>query len=302
MLRARAGAMGCSEAEAPGLRHMSPPSGGTTASELLSPFLPAARPRPSAPAGALRSYWSSSEESAGSCAASSGSSSPPTPFRRPAARRRNSQVCCKAPCAEVASASSAAACDTATPRTSTLSVAWEEETASAPCAPSDAGWPCAVAWAPEGPRGGDAVRVAARVRPPSAAEADDDLCLHCGADGKSCTIRVDRSSRRRELTFGFDSVFPPAATQEEVYAAVAQPIVDCVLSGFDGAILAYGPTGSGKTHTMLGPRALLLPRCRRSCGPRGLRHRAQGPAGAARRRHGAARVRLLCGPAGAAAA
>jgi len=31
------------------------------------------------------------------------------------------------------------------------------------------------------------------------------------------------------------------------------PIVDSVLEGFNGSIMAYGQTSSGKTHTMLGP-------------------------------------------------
>lgn len=30
------------------------------------------------------------------------------------------------------------------------------------------------------------------------------------------------------------------------------PIVDSVLDGYNGTILAYGQTSSGKTHTMLG--------------------------------------------------
>jgi kinesin family protein 5 len=32
-----------------------------------------------------------------------------------------------------------------------------------------------------------------------------------------------------------------------------EPIVQSVLEGFNGTILAYGQTSSGKTHTMLGP-------------------------------------------------
>jgi type II secretory ATPase GspE/PulE/Tfp pilus assembly ATPase PilB-like protein len=42
---------------------------------------------------------------------------------------------------------------------------------------------------------------------------------------------------------------------QQVFSAVAQPIVDSVLRGYSGTVLAYGPTGSGKTHTMRGPTA-----------------------------------------------
>jgi len=31
------------------------------------------------------------------------------------------------------------------------------------------------------------------------------------------------------------------------------PIVDSVLEGFNGTVLAFGQTSSGKTYTMLGP-------------------------------------------------
>lgn len=31
------------------------------------------------------------------------------------------------------------------------------------------------------------------------------------------------------------------------------PIIESVLEGFNGSIMAYGQTSSGKTHTMLGP-------------------------------------------------
>ena len=41
--------------------------------------------------------------------------------------------------------------------------------------------------------------------------------------------------------------------QEDVYSACAQEITTKLMDGFNGTILAYGETGSGKTHTMTGP-------------------------------------------------
>lgn len=52
--------------------------------------------------------------------------------------------------------------------------------------------------------------------------------------------------------FNFDDVLDAQASQEEVFDVVARPIVDRFLQGFNGAILAYGQSGSGKTYTIEG--------------------------------------------------
>ena len=51
----------------------------------------------------------------------------------------------------------------------------------------------------------------------------------------------------------FDAVFAPTASQRRVYEEAALPIVDGVLRGYNGTVLAYGQTGTGKTYTMSGP-------------------------------------------------
>lgn len=53
-------------------------------------------------------------------------------------------------------------------------------------------------------------------------------------------------------SFTFDRVYGPSATQEEVYAESARPAVLSVLAGYNASIVAYGQTGTGKTHTMEG--------------------------------------------------
>ena len=58
--------------------------------------------------------------------------------------------------------------------------------------------------------------------------------------------------RAKNMSFGFDRVFGPTATQEEVYAESTEGIVDSVLDGYNATVFAYGATGSGKTHTMMG--------------------------------------------------
>jgi len=102
----------------------------------------------------------------------------------------------------------------------------------------------------------ECIRVAARFRPLSEKEITEgagNLCVRFGNEGKTCAITVDRSFGKKEVNFAFDFMFQSNASQQDVYLAVAQPIVDCVIRGFNGAIIAYGQTGSGKTHTMLGP-------------------------------------------------
>lgn len=42
------------------------------------------------------------------------------------------------------------------------------------------------------------------------------------------------------------------STQRSVYDESAFPLVESVLEGYNGTIFAYGQTGCGKTHTMMG--------------------------------------------------
>ncbi|NXK97621.1 KIF19 protein, partial [Formicarius rufipectus] len=61
-----------------------------------------------------------------------------------------------------------------------------------------------------------------------------------------------RAHRSREKTFVFDVVFDSTATQEEVYVSTIKSLIEGVISGYNATIFAYGPTGTGKTYTMLG--------------------------------------------------
>uniref|UniRef100_A0A8C3I6R3 Kinesin-like protein n=1 Tax=Chrysemys picta bellii TaxID=8478 RepID=A0A8C3I6R3_CHRPI len=61
-----------------------------------------------------------------------------------------------------------------------------------------------------------------------------------------------RANRSREKTFIFDMVFDHKATQEEVYVSTTKNLVEGIISGYNATVFAYGPTGAGKTYTMLG--------------------------------------------------
>jgi hypothetical protein len=57
--------------------------------------------------------------------------------------------------------------------------------------------------------------------------------------------------------YTFDYVFPEASTTREVFARVGYPAVREVLRGVSAVVFAYGQSGSGKTHTLLGQDACL---------------------------------------------
>jgi hypothetical protein len=54
--------------------------------------------------------------------------------------------------------------------------------------------------------------------------------------------------------FYFDQAFRQDTSQQQVYDDVALPLVNDVLQGYHGTILAYGQTGGGKTYCMFGPQ------------------------------------------------
>ncbi|XP_021068427.1 kinesin-like protein KIF18B [Mus pahari] len=56
----------------------------------------------------------------------------------------------------------------------------------------------------------------------------------------------------KDLTFVFDRVFGEMATQEDVFQHTTHNILDSFLQGYNCSVFAYGATGAGKTHTMLG--------------------------------------------------
>ncbi|PIK62575.1 putative kinesin-like protein KIF18A-like [Apostichopus japonicus] len=70
--------------------------------------------------------------------------------------------------------------------------------------------------------------------------------------GKRVRHRNMLKRKNRDLRFAFDHVFDGSSTQDYVYENTTRTIVDSVLTGFNASVFAYGATGAGKTHTMLG--------------------------------------------------
>ena len=99
---------------------------------------------------------------------------------------------------------------------------------------------------------GEAIKVVARFRPPSAREAASQQsapAFRFADDGRTVSLAEDGGASHT-----FDAVLPMWATQAETYGHVSG-IVDAVLQGYNGTILAYGQTGSGKTHSVMGTAA-----------------------------------------------
>ena len=61
--------------------------------------------------------------------------------------------------------------------------------------------------------------------------------------------------RKRERRYVFDNAYDGDASNEQVYAGTVLPLIAGVLRGTNATVFAYGATGSGKTHTMVGDQA-----------------------------------------------
>ncbi|KAM7405603.1 hypothetical protein PAMP_000038 [Pampus punctatissimus] len=95
------------------------------------------------------------------------------------------------------------------------------------------------------------IRVFCRVRPVSQEEQDSaDAKTMLSFDSDDDAI-LYLSNKGKVMTFELDKVFPPQATQEEVFQEVQSLVTSCI-DGFNICIFAYGQTGSGKTYTMEG--------------------------------------------------
>ncbi|XP_075522869.1 kinesin-like protein KIN-UB isoform X2 [Primulina tabacum] len=95
------------------------------------------------------------------------------------------------------------------------------------------------------------VRVAVRLRPRNAEEMVEDAdfadCVELQPELKRLKLRKNNWDSD---TFEFDDVLTEFASQKRVYEAVAKPVLESVLDGYNGTVMAYGQTGTGKTYTL----------------------------------------------------
>ena len=77
---------------------------------------------------------------------------------------------------------------------------------------------------------------------------------------------VARAAGGDESRFGFDRVWAGTHTTADVASDVL-PLVTSFLDGHNVCIMAYGQTGAGKTHTIIGTAEDpgMVPRCMAKC-------------------------------------
>ncbi|XP_045045848.2 kinesin-like protein KIF18B [Desmodus rotundus] len=114
------------------------------------------------------------------------------------------------------------------------------------------------------------VQVVVRVRPPTPRElesqrrpviqvVDERVLLFDPEEPEGTFLGLKWGSihdgpkkKGKDLTFVFDRVFGETATQQDVFQHTTHSILDSFLQGYNCSVFAYGATGAGKTHTMLG--------------------------------------------------
>ncbi|XP_055789807.1 kinesin-like protein KIF19 isoform X1 [Salvelinus fontinalis] len=103
--------------------------------------------------------------------------------------------------------------------------------------------------------------VALRIRPLSDSEQEEAATIVAHRLDDQMVVLMNpmedpdnilRANRSREKTYMFDVAFDCSANQEEVYRATTKGLIEGLISGYNATVFAYGPTGCGKTFTMLG--------------------------------------------------
>ena len=95
------------------------------------------------------------------------------------------------------------------------------------------------------------VKVIARFRPMNELEktsGNEQVCVFTSPT----SLQFNSTREKNVYHFNFDRIFPPSSTQEDIYSFGVKEIIDSVLNGYNGTVLAYGQTSSGKTYTMEG--------------------------------------------------
>lgn len=113
----------------------------------------------------------------------------------------------------------------------------------------------------------ESIRVCVRVRPYNQREKDrEKVCIIGMYKNATIITRPDTlalpEEKQLRQVFTFDHSFwsmdepqphgEPIVTQADVYQAVGVPVLKSCFDGYHGCIMAYGQSGSGKTHTMMG--------------------------------------------------
>jgi kinesin family protein 18/19 len=102
--------------------------------------------------------------------------------------------------------------------------------------------------------------VAVRVRPLSSSEKENGLfsCCHVldnqivAIKKEACSGGYLKSQKGGLSEYAFDAAFDERSTQRQVYEITTKPYLKNLIDGYNVTVFAYGATGAGKTHTMMG--------------------------------------------------
>ncbi len=102
------------------------------------------------------------------------------------------------------------------------------------------------------------VRVFARPRPRLESEDAYSDCIELQEARNELWVRPQTKEQQKwcpngDQNYVFDGLLSEdLSTQDSVYEKCAEKVVDTVLEGYNGTVMAYGQTGAGKTFTMSG--------------------------------------------------
>ncbi|XP_050410651.1 kinesin-like protein KIF22 isoform X2 [Patella vulgata] len=93
------------------------------------------------------------------------------------------------------------------------------------------------------------VKVIVRVRP----TLKDGVKTCVNTNNKPNTVQIlNHRNIRENLMYDFSAVYDETCSQQHIYNNSIKSMISKSLNGQNVSIFAYGPTGAGKTHTMLG--------------------------------------------------
>lgn len=103
-------------------------------------------------------------------------------------------------------------------------------------------------------KAGNNIRVVCRFRPLNKAELANSEAINFKIrDNKTVELKeTKKNTRDIDHKYNFDYIFDMDTEQKHVFNIVAKPVIEGVFDGWNGSILTYGQTSSGKTFTMQG--------------------------------------------------
>eukprot|EP01083_Nonionella_stella_P136175 414220_1 len=101
----------------------------------------------------------------------------------------------------------------------------------------------------------ESIRVIARFRPSFEVEqkSQNTRKIDIQVTGKGKLLSVYGKEQHQHKNYSFDEVMDEKTKPAIVFTKIAQPICDGIIQGYNGTIITYGQSGSGKTFCMYGP-------------------------------------------------